>query len=106
VSSPAGALPVTLATYHWFDTTRSGWVLPPDGLSPPPSPTQTLLSEESLEELDKSLGDPWINVAFDIFARPDIGALAKFLWLLLILFIPIIGMLIYFIARPDEFLVE
>ena len=30
----------------------------------------------------------------------------KFLWLLLILFIPIIGMLIYFIARPDEFLVD
>jgi len=25
---------------------------------------------------------------------------------LLILFIPIIGMLIYFIARPDEFLVD
>ena len=48
----------------------------------------------------------WIYTAFDIFARPDIGALAKFLWLLLILFIPIIGMLIYFIARPDEFLVE
>ena len=48
----------------------------------------------------------WIYTAFDIFARPDIGALAKFLWLLLILFIPIIGMLIYFIARPEEFLVE
>ena len=48
----------------------------------------------------------WIYTAFDIFQRPDIGGLAKFLWLLLILFIPIIGMLIYFIARPDEFLVD
>ena len=48
----------------------------------------------------------WIYPAIHIFQRPDIGGLAKFLWLLLILFIPIIGMLIYFIFRPDEFLVE
>jgi len=47
----------------------------------------------------------WVYTAFDIFARPDIGGLAKFGWLMLILFIPIIGMLIYFIARPDEFVV-
>jgi hypothetical protein len=39
----------------------------------------------------------------DIFRRPDEGALTKFLWLLLILFLPIIGMLIYFIVRPDDF---
>ena len=45
----------------------------------------------------------WIYTAIDIFARPDIGGLAKFLWLLLILFLPIFGMLIYFIARPDVF---
>ncbi len=45
----------------------------------------------------------WIYTMVDIFARPDIGALAKFLWLLLILFLPFIGMLIYFIARPDVF---
>lgn len=48
----------------------------------------------------------WIYTAIDIFQRPDIGGLAKFLWLMLILFLPIIGMLIYFIARPDEFLVD
>jgi len=48
----------------------------------------------------------WIYTAVDIFGRPDIGGLAKFLWLLLILFLPIIGMLIYFIARPDEFELE
>ncbi len=45
----------------------------------------------------------WIYTAVDIFERPDVGGFAKFLWLLLILFVPIIGMLIYFIARPDEF---
>jgi len=45
----------------------------------------------------------WIYTVVDIFMRPDIGALAKFLWVLLVLFIPLIGMLIYFIARPDSF---
>jgi hypothetical protein len=48
----------------------------------------------------------WIYTTIDIFQRPDIGGLAKFLWLMLILFLPILGMLIYFIARPDEYLVE
>lgn len=45
----------------------------------------------------------WIYTMIDIFRRPDIGGLAKFLWLLLILFLPLLGMLIYFIARPDVF---
>lgn len=48
----------------------------------------------------------WIYTAIDIFARGDISGLAKFLWLLLILFLPILGMLIYFMARPaDEIVV-
>jgi hypothetical protein len=48
-----------------------------------------------------------IYTVVDIFRRPDIGGLAKFLWLMLILFLPLLGMLIYFIARPpDETLVE
>jgi hypothetical protein len=45
----------------------------------------------------------WVYTVIDIFMRPDIGALAKFLWVLLVLFIPLLGMLIYFIARPDSF---
>ena len=44
----------------------------------------------------------WIYTAIDIFRRPDEGGLTKFLCLLLILFLPIIGMLIYFIARPAD----
>ena len=44
----------------------------------------------------------WVYAVVDIFSRPDIGALAKFLWLLVVLFIPLLGMLIYFIARPDD----
>lgn len=44
----------------------------------------------------------WIYTVIDIFMRPDESGLAKFLWLLLVLFLPILGMLIYFIARPSE----
>lgn len=43
----------------------------------------------------------WVYTVVDIFMRPDLGALGKFGWLLAALFIPILGMLIYFIARPD-----
>jgi hypothetical protein len=44
----------------------------------------------------------WIYTVVDIFTRPDVGALGKFGWLMLVLFLPLLGMLIYFIARPDE----
>jgi len=43
----------------------------------------------------------WVYTVVDIFMRPDLGALGKFAWLLAALFIPILGMFIYFIARPD-----
>ena len=42
----------------------------------------------------------WVYTVVDIFMRPDIGPLGKFGWLLLSLFVPILGMLIYFMARP------
>jgi hypothetical protein len=49
----------------------------------------------------------WLYTVVDIFRRPDEGGLTKFLWLSLILFLPLLGMLIYFIARPpDESFVE
>ena len=44
----------------------------------------------------------WVYTLIDIFQRPDEGALTKFLWVLLILFLPLLGMLIYFIARPSD----
>ena len=44
----------------------------------------------------------WIYTLIDIFQRPDEGGLTKFLWVLLILFLPLLGMLIYFIARPSD----
>ena len=48
----------------------------------------------------------WIYTVVDIFMRPDVGALGKFGWLILVLFIPLIGMLIYFIARPNFIAVD
>lgn len=49
----------------------------------------------------------WIYTVVDIFRRPDVSGLGKFGWLVLVLFLPLLGMLIYFIARPpDESYVE
>jgi hypothetical protein len=45
----------------------------------------------------------WVYSIVDVFMRPDVGALGKFGWVLLILFLPLLGMLIYFMARPDDF---
>lgn len=45
----------------------------------------------------------WVYTVVDIFMRPDVSALGKFGWVILVLFIPLLGMLIYFIARPDVF---
>jgi len=48
----------------------------------------------------------WVYTVVDIFMRPDVGALGKFGWLLLALFLPLLGMLIYFMVRPDDFVQE
>ena len=45
----------------------------------------------------------WVYSIVDVFMRPDVRALGKFGWVLLILFLPLLGMLIYFMARPDDF---
>lgn len=42
----------------------------------------------------------FITVFTDIFRRPDIGGLAKAGWILLIFVLPLLGPLIYLIARP------
>ena len=42
------------------------------------------------------------NVIFDIFRSHDMGGLAKAGWLLLVLFIPLLGVLIYVLARGDS----
>lgn len=42
----------------------------------------------------------WAYALIDLFMRPDIRW-QKVLWLLLIIFIPIFGSLIYLLVRPD-----
>ena len=46
----------------------------------------------------------WLFIAIfaDIFTRPDISGWAKAGWVLLIFILPVIGILIYLIARPPE----
>jgi hypothetical protein len=44
----------------------------------------------------------WVYTAVDIFMRPDVSWLGKFGWLVFILVLPLLGMLVYFVARPAE----
>jgi hypothetical protein len=46
----------------------------------------------------------WAFIALfaDIFTRPDLSGWAKAGWTLLIVIIPLIGILIYLIARPSN----
>jgi quinol-cytochrome oxidoreductase complex cytochrome b subunit len=43
-----------------------------------------------------------IWVFIDDFRRPDHGGWAKALWVLFIVFVPVIGVLSYIIARPAD----
>ena len=42
----------------------------------------------------------WVFTLFDIFGRVDLSGWAKALWVIFVLFLPLLGMLVYFIARP------
>jgi len=42
----------------------------------------------------------WGFTLFDIFGRVDLSGWAEALWVILVLILPLLGMLIYFIARP------
>jgi Phospholipase_D-nuclease N-terminal len=46
----------------------------------------------------------WLFIAVfaDIFTRPDLSGSGKAGWVLLIFILPVIGVLIYLIARPPE----
>ncbi len=44
----------------------------------------------------------WCFAMFDMFARPDLSFIAKIIWLLAIIFIPLLGVLFYFITRPRD----
>ena len=45
----------------------------------------------------------WILVAIRVIARPDLGILGKVVWLAVILLLPLLGLLLYFLwdaSRP------
>jgi hypothetical protein len=44
----------------------------------------------------------WVFALVDLFGRHDLGGFAKVLWLLAIIFLPILGVLVYFVARPTD----
>jgi hypothetical protein len=39
----------------------------------------------------------WLLVAWRVIRRPDIGILAKVLWIVIILVIPLLGLFVYFL---------
>jgi hypothetical protein len=45
----------------------------------------------------------WGFVLFDVFTRKDMGWLSKGLWAIGIVFLPLIGVLAYVIARPKDY---
>jgi uncharacterized protein YpmS len=44
----------------------------------------------------------WIFTLIDIFKREDLSGIAKALWAIAILFLPLIGMIVYFVTRPPS----
>ena len=42
----------------------------------------------------------WMFAIVDLFGRADIGGFGKVLWLLAIVFLPILGTLVYYAFRP------
>lgn len=44
----------------------------------------------------------WIVGAVDVLRRRDMSALAKTFWVLVMLVVPILGLLVYFFARPHD----
>jgi hypothetical protein len=44
----------------------------------------------------------WVLVLVDILRRPDLRTSSKVLWALAALFVPVVGVLVYVIARPAD----
>ena len=44
----------------------------------------------------------WMFGLADVFRRTDLSGPLKVLWALLIIWLPIIGLVVYFITRPDD----
>lgn len=48
----------------------------------------------------------WVFALVDLFRRKGMSVIARVLWLLFIIFVPIIGPLIYLLVRPADEEVE
>ena len=44
----------------------------------------------------------WVLAVVDILRRPDLRTSSKVLWALAVLFVPVIGVLVYLVARPAD----
>lgn len=44
----------------------------------------------------------WAFGLVDVFLRKDLSGIAKVVWAILILWLPLIGILVYFLTRPDD----
>ncbi len=48
----------------------------------------------------------WVFALVDLFRRKGMSAISRVLWLLFIVFVPILGTLIYLLVRPADEQVE
>jgi hypothetical protein len=44
----------------------------------------------------------WVLTVVDILRRHDLSAARKVLWALVVLLVPIVGVIVYFVARPPQ----
>jgi hypothetical protein len=44
----------------------------------------------------------WLLGVFDIFRRRDLRTSSKVLWALAVIFVPVVGVLVYLVARPAD----
>jgi hypothetical protein len=44
----------------------------------------------------------WVLTVVDIVRRHDLSASRKVLWALVVLLVPIVGVIVYFVARPPQ----
>jgi hypothetical protein len=44
----------------------------------------------------------WIRAVIDVFRRGDLSVAAKAAWAIIMLIVPLIGLLVYYMLRPSD----
>jgi phospholipase D-like protein len=44
----------------------------------------------------------WVRAVIDVFRRGDLGGAAKAAWAIIMLLVPLIGLLMYYLLRPSD----